>query len=73
MPFAILMGVEIKDAFKVAELLGIKTFLTEFLSYKRLGEMIQFRVQQYDGRDAAGTATLSVSESCCISFLSKYK
>ena len=38
------MGVEMEDAFKVAELLGVRTFLTEFISYKTLSEMIMNRL-----------------------------
>ncbi len=31
------MGVEWNDAFKVGELLGMKTFVNEFIAYKKLG------------------------------------
>ncbi|XP_014677138.1 PREDICTED: solute carrier family 28 member 3-like isoform X2 [Priapulus caudatus] len=39
-PFAFLMGVEWNDCALVAELLGTKTFLNEFIAYDRLGEFI---------------------------------
>ena len=44
MPFAYIMGVQWDDAFEVAELLGVKTFLNEFISYKRLAKLIENRV-----------------------------
>eukprot|EP00794_Sanderia_malayensis_P000608 gene608-1270_t len=37
MPCAYLMGVEWNDAFKVGELLGVKTFVNEFVAYQTLG------------------------------------
>ena len=36
MPLAYLMGVDWKDAGIVGELIGMKTFLNEFLAYKEL-------------------------------------
>ena len=49
------MGVEYKDAFQVAEMLGVKTFLNEFIAYERLGIIIKNRVLERGG------AVLSVS------------
>lgn len=49
MPFAFIMGVEWKDSFVVAELLGIKTFLNEFVAYERLGKLIANRVRDLEG------------------------
>ena len=40
MPIAYMMGVEWEDCGKVAELLGIKTFINEFVAYERLGVLI---------------------------------
>lgn len=34
------MGVPIEDSLKVAELIGVKTFLNEFAAYERLGKLI---------------------------------
>ncbi|XP_071829074.1 solute carrier family 28 member 3-like [Apostichopus japonicus] len=42
-PLAFLMGVQWKDCRLVAELLGLKTFLNEFVAYERLAEIIQNR------------------------------
>ncbi|XP_072042956.1 solute carrier family 28 member 3-like [Amphiura filiformis] len=53
MPIAYMMGVEWDDCGKVAELLGIKTFINEFVAYERLGELITNR------EDGTG-ATISV-------------
>ena len=43
MPLAFIMGVEWKDSGYVAELLGMKTFLNEFIAYDKLAEFIQNR------------------------------
>ncbi|CAM1294639.1 SLC28A3 (predicted) [Pycnogonum litorale] len=40
-PLALIMGVELEDAEKVATLLGLKTIVNEFVAYARLGEMIK--------------------------------
>ncbi|XP_033101813.1 solute carrier family 28 member 3-like isoform X2 [Anneissia japonica] len=40
MPVAFIMGVEWEDCREVAELIGLKTFLNEFVAYIRLGEFI---------------------------------
>ena len=45
MPLAYLMGVEWKDAGVVAELIGIKTFLNEFIAYDKLSGFIKNRVE----------------------------
>ena len=55
MPFAFIMGVPWKDAFLVAELLGVKSFLNEFIAYKRLAVYIKNRE---DG--VAGATVLSL-------------
>lgn len=49
MPFAYIMGVEWDDSFEVAKLLGVKTFLNEFIAYKRFAQIITNRVQNLDG------------------------
>ena len=46
MPFAYIMGISWDDSFEVAELLGVKTFLNEFIAYQRLAKLIQNRVDQ---------------------------
>lgn len=48
MPFAYIMGVSWDDAFIVGELLGVKTFLNEFIAYERLGKLIFNRVNEND-------------------------
>ena len=37
---AFMMGVPSEDCLRVAELLGIKTFLNEFIAYMRLGVLM---------------------------------
>lgn len=43
MPLAYMMGVSLEDSFLVAELLGLKTFLNEFVAYQKLSEFIKRR------------------------------
>ncbi|KAM4745834.1 solute carrier family 28 member 3-like [Anableps anableps] len=43
MPLAFMMGVSWEDSFIVAELIGIKTFLNEFVAYQKMAEIIQRR------------------------------
>ncbi|XP_013421719.1 solute carrier family 28 member 3 [Lingula anatina] len=42
-PFAFVMGTDAVDCRKVAELIGIKTFLNEFVAYDALGKLINNR------------------------------
>jgi len=42
------MGVEIADCRKVAQLIGVKTFLNEFIAYQELGLFIDNRKQFYE-------------------------
>ena len=51
------MGVSWDDCFIVAELLGIKTFLNEFVAYEEMNKLIKNRRQQLPG------SKLSVSHS----------
>lgn len=39
------MGVPIEDCLAVGKLVGLKTFINEFVAYKDLGETINFRRQ----------------------------
>uniref|UniRef100_A0A669EXP9 Solute carrier family 28 member 3 n=1 Tax=Oreochromis niloticus TaxID=8128 RepID=A0A669EXP9_ORENI len=43
MPLSFMMGVSFDDSFIVAELMGIKTFLNEFVAYQKLSELINRR------------------------------
>ncbi|XP_056231467.1 solute carrier family 28 member 3-like isoform X2 [Seriola aureovittata] len=43
MPLSFMMGVSWEDCFIVAELIGIKTFLNEFVAYQKLSELIKRR------------------------------
>ena len=42
-PFAFIMGVKWEDSDVVAELLGVKTILNEFLAYEKLAKVIKHR------------------------------
>jgi pyrimidine nucleoside transport protein len=37
------MGVSIEDCLSVGKLIGLKTFINEFVAYKDLGDVIKFR------------------------------
>lgn len=43
MPLAFIMGVSWEDSFVVAELVGTKTFLNEFVAYQKLSVLIKKR------------------------------
>ncbi|KAM7018109.1 solute carrier family 28 member 3-like [Tautogolabrus adspersus] len=43
MPLSFMMGVSWEDSFIVAELIGIKTFINEFVAYQKLSEFIKRR------------------------------
>lgn len=43
MPLSFMMGVSWEDSFIVAELIGVKTFLNEFVAYQKLSEYIKMR------------------------------
>ena len=49
MPLAYIMGVEWDDAFEVGKLLGIKTFLNEFVAYQELAKLIKNRKEDLSG------------------------
>jgi len=42
-PLAVVMGVNVPDCRKVAELIGTKTFLNEFVAYSQLSQLINNR------------------------------
>ena len=42
-PFALLMGVHVEDCRKVAQLIGVKTFINEFVAFEELGVFISNR------------------------------
>ena len=54
MPLAYMMGTDWDDCRLVAELIGTKTFINEFVAYERLSQLIE-------NRDIPGAETLSVS------------
>lgn len=39
-PLSFVMGVEWNDCLKVSELIGVKTFINEFVAYDQLGEKL---------------------------------
>lgn len=57
-PLAFIMGIPWQDSDVVAELLGIKTFLNEFVAYTRLAEYIKNR--------ELGNGLRTISVSCIV-------
>lgn len=44
MPLSFMMGVSWEDSFIVADLIGKKTFINEFVAYQKLSEFIKKRI-----------------------------
>ena len=63
MPVAYIMGVSWDDSFKVAELLGIKTFVNEFVAYEQLAKLIKNRRQMLPGDKLSVSQFLIIIES----------
>ena len=61
MPFAYIMGVSWDDSFIAAELLGVKTFLNEFVAYQRLSVYIK-------NRETGSGNTLSIRSEVIITY-----
>ena len=57
-PLAFIMGIPWQDSDVVAELLGIKTFLNEFVAYTKLAEYIRNR--------ELGNGMRTISVSCIV-------
>ncbi|EDV25380.1 uncharacterized protein TRIADDRAFT_24504 [Trichoplax adhaerens] len=64
MPFAFMMGVEWKDAHRVAELIGMKTFLNEFIAYDALSKLIKNRLQ-CEGPYMSLRSEVIATYACC--------
>ena len=62
-PVAFLLGVQWDDCDVVAELLGIKTFLNEFVAYSKLSEYIKNRELERGGRTISVSCTV---DTMCI-------
>ncbi|KAG7522512.1 sodium/nucleoside cotransporter 2-like [Solea senegalensis] len=48
MPLAFMMGIPYEESFTVAELIGIKLFINEFVAYEKLAELKQNRLNGLD-------------------------
>ena len=48
MPVAFMMGVPYEDSFIVAELIGTKLFINEFVAYEKLSELKNNRILGLD-------------------------
>ena len=70
MPFAFMMGIPYEESFTVAELLGNKLFLNEFLAYKKLAKIKTNRVEGLDEVIDGVRQWISVSGSFLLSFCS---
>lgn len=82
-PIAFLMGADVADCPKVAELLGVKTFVNEYLAYSQLGDLISNRLRwqehianngtyYYVGQDIAlhGTDNILINGFLSVSTIS---
>ena len=54
-PFALVMGVETADCRRVGTLLGVKTFLNEFVAYDQLSKLIKNKVLMTEHLSLNGT------------------
>ncbi len=54
-PFALVMGVETADCRRVGTLLGVKTFLNEFVAYDQLSKLIKNKVLMTEHMSLNGT------------------
>lgn len=62
MPVAFMMGVPYEDSFVVAELLGVKLFINEFVAYEKLSELKNNRIEGLDKVIEGQTKWISVSD-----------
>lgn len=62
MPLAFMMGIPYDESFTVAELIGIKLFLNEFVAYEKLSELKLNRVNGVDEIIGGQRQWISVSE-----------
>ncbi|KAJ8003280.1 hypothetical protein DPEC_G00167780 [Dallia pectoralis] len=51
MPVAFMMGIPLEDSFTVAELIGTKLFLNEFMAYKKLSTLKENRINNMVGNE----------------------
>ncbi len=64
MPVAFMMGVPYEESFTVAELLGVKLFLNEFVAYEQLSELKKNRLDGLD--EVIGGERQWISVSKCV-------
>lgn len=64
MPVAFMMGIPYSESFTVAELIGTKLFLNEFVAYERLSELKDNRLSGLD--EVIGNTRQWISVSKCL-------
>lgn len=69
MPVAFMMGVPYEDSFVVAELLGVKLFINEFVAYEKLSELKNNRIEGLDKVIEGQTKWISVSDVWKLFFI----
>ena len=62
------MGVEWKDTFEVGKLLGIKTFLNEFVAYQDLAKLIKNRESDLAGSKISVSTLWNMLDVLCTSW-----
>lgn len=63
MPVAFMMGIPYDESFTVAELIGTKVFLNEFVAYEKLSELKSNRLNGMDEVIGDERQWISVSKS----------
>lgn len=68
MPVAFMMGIPYEDSFIVAELIGTKLFLNEFVAYGKLSELKENRLTGVDEIIGGERQWISVSKCSYLEF-----
>lgn len=69
MPVAFMMGIPYEESFIVAELIGTKLFLNEFVAYEKLSELKDGRINGLDEIIGGERQWISVSKWSKFEFL----
>lgn len=68
MPVAFMMGIPYEESFTVAELIGIKLFLNEFVAYQKLSELKMNRLNGLEQFVGGEIQWISVSKCVKLEF-----
>ncbi|XP_053175083.1 sodium/nucleoside cotransporter 1 [Scomber japonicus] len=65
MPVAFMMGIPYEESFIIAELIGTKLFLNEFVAYEKLSEMKNNRLNGLDGKTISIRSEVITTYALC--------